>query len=247
MSIYKTHMEKTTVVYNNETTEIWIHVAPTDYVSNMIRWTKRFYENDLLAFIHLNFPPQKVIVDVGANIGNHSLFFAKYIGCQHLHAFEPVDVNARVFKENLAPYTSLCTLHEQALSDTVGQRTLYNCEKDNYGGFSLTAQQSSFTVQDMIPVATLDDFALKDVTLLKIDVENHENEVLRGAKTTIELNRPIIVLENSNYYFGKLFPDPNPHAPVLEALDYVRVLQNVCKSAMDVWMHKENAVSFSHG
>jgi hypothetical protein len=47
--------------------------------------------------------------------------------------------------------------------------------------------------------------------MIKIDVENHENEVLEGAKQTILNNKPIIFIENLYYGYPNVCPNPNPH------------------------------------
>jgi len=115
---------------------------------------------------------------------------------------------------------------------------LYNSEQNNFGGFSLDKQEKSFEVVKEIDVVKLDNFNFTDITLIKIDVENHENQVLIGAKQTILNNKPIIVLENSYYYFSNLFPNPNPHKVILEELGYTRIYSNVCESSMDIWAPK---------
>jgi hypothetical protein len=112
---------------------------------------------------------------------------------------------------------------------------LYNSEHDNFGGFSLHKQSKSFEVCNEIEVSTLDNFNFNDITLIKIDVENHENEVLLGAKQTILKNKPIIVLENSYYYFSHIFPNPEPHKEMFDELGYVKLYSNVCRSSMDIW------------
>ena len=46
-----------------------------------------------------------------------------------------------------------------------------------------------------IPVVTLDDYNLKNVSIMKVDVEGHELNALLGAKKTILTSKPVIVLE----------------------------------------------------
>lgn len=228
-------MDKITINYDNDETEMYVYSIKSDYVSTMIKCHSNFYEHGLLSFIKNKFPSQKNIIDIGANIGNHSLFFAKYMNCNHVFSFEPIDKNVVMFRNNLSNYTDKCTLFVNALSDKNGKMVLYNSEYENFGGFSLYKQEKSFEVLNEIDVVKLDDFNLTDVTLIKIDVENHENEVLRGGMKTILKNKPIVVLENSYYYFSHIFPNPNPHADVFQELGYVKLHSNVCNSSMDIW------------
>lgn len=232
-------MDKVTINYNNEETDIFVYSVSTDYVSKMIKHNKNFYEEKLLSFLRENFNNQKNIIDIGANIGNHSLFFCKYINCDKVYSFEPYETNAELFRLNLSNYQDKCTLYQQALSDKDGKMVLYNCEENNYGGFSLHKQSKSFEVLNEIDVVKLDNFKFTDITLIKIDVENHEKEILLGAKQTILNNKPVVVLENSYYYFKSIFPDPNPHGEVFEELGYTRLHSNVCSSSMDIWVPKE--------
>jgi hypothetical protein len=117
--------------------------------------------------------------------------------------------------------------------------TLYNSEKDNHGGYSLNKQVNSFLV-DTIPTFMLDDFDFEGISLIKIDVENHEIDVLLGAKKTILKCKPIIILENSYYYFSNLFPNPEPHKEIMEELNYKKIHSNICNSAMDMWIHSSS-------
>ena len=228
-------MEKRTIHYLEDTHDIYVYSDDADYISRMIKHTQTFYEVEFLTFLKTHFHIQGNILDIGSQIGNHSLFFSHYLQCDHVFAFEPYPTNIELFKQNLSKYDK-CTLFETALSDTPGKRTLYNSEKNNCGGFSLHKQGKSFEVFNEIEVVPLDHYNFTNITLIKIDVENHETEVLIGGKQTIKKHKPIIVLENSYYFFSHIFPDPNPHAKIFEELGYKKLYSNVCNSSMDIWV-----------
>ena len=116
---------------------------------------------------------------------------------------------------------------------------LYNTGNDNLGGFSLNKENNSYEIST-IDVVKLDNFNFNDITLMKIDVENHENEVLIGGRETILRNKPTIILENSFYYFSHIFPNPHPHKIILEELGYTQIYSNVCQSSMDIWIPINN-------
>ena len=124
----------------------------------MVRYYNNFYEHELLTFLKKNCNNQKNIIDIGANIGNHSLFFAKYINCNKIFSFEPFATNIELFKHNLSKYKDKCILFEQALSDKDGKMVLYNTEQNNFGGFSLYKHDSSFEVLAEIDVRKLDNY-----------------------------------------------------------------------------------------
>jgi len=175
-------MDQITIKYNNDDIKIYVYVDNRDYISKMIKYYNNFYEHELLSFLKINFNNQINIIDIGANIGNHSLFFAKYINCNKIFSFEPFPSNIELFKNNLSNYKDKCILFENALGDKDSKMALYNTEQNNFGGFSLHKQEKSFEVLKEIDVVKLDNFNFTNITLIKIDVENHENEVLIGAK-----------------------------------------------------------------
>jgi hypothetical protein len=69
-------------------------------------------------------------------------------------------------------------------------------------------------------------------------VENHENEVLQGAKQTILQNKPIIFIENLHYGYPNVCPNPNPHQEMFNELGYYKKEGNICGSFMDLWVSK---------
>ncbi len=227
-------------IYNDKV-DMYVH-SDSETVSNIIRYTKTFFEIELLNFLEHNFNEQTNIIDIGANIGNHSVFFSKFLKYKKIYAFEPYEKNIMVLKKNLENTNS--TIYEVALSNKKGLMPLYNSDASNYGGFSLhcyppeTYGNSSFLVQENIEVTTLDTFNFSDISLIKIDVENHENEVLEGAMKTINTNKPIIILENLYHGYPLICTNPDPHKKILQSLDYIKLYSNIGNSFMDLWIHK---------
>lgn len=74
--------------------------------------------------------------------------------------------------------------------------------------------------------------------MIKIDVENHENEVLEGAKSTILRNKPIIFVENLYHGFPEVQPNPNIHLAIFEELGYIKLASNILGGFMDLWVPK---------
>jgi hypothetical protein len=72
--------------------------------------------------------------------------------------------------------------------------------------------------------------------MIKIDVENHENEVLEGATQTILNNKPIIFIENLYYGYPHVCPDPNVHQKIFNELNYIKKESNIVNSFMDLWI-----------
>lgn len=223
--------------YNDRHTKIYVHDFP-ETVSDYIRNTQNFFEIYLLHFIKNNYPQQNEILDIGANIGNHTLFFAEFLDCKKIHSFEPVPINLKVLKKNIEKYGDKCICYDVALSDHSGHSPLYNSQKENYGGFSLHSYSNgvSFLVGEEIKVKTLDSFEFNNITMIKIDVENHEIEVLEGARDTLLRNKPIIFIENLHPGYPHICPDPEPHQKILHSLNYTKKCSNIHGSLIDLWV-----------
>ncbi len=150
-----------------------------------------------LKFIEQFLKPGQLILDIGANIGSHTLFFAQKFGNQcNVLAFEPQRLVFQNLCANLA-LNGLTNVHalNVALGETPGMIRVpalnFNTE-NNFGGLNIEGHE----VGDNIPLITIDSLNLSRCDFMKIDVEGMEESVLKGAKETIEKFKPIIYLEN---------------------------------------------------
>lgn len=168
--------------------------------SDAIRRDEDFFEAEILDYIADNYPVHGTIVDIGANIGNHSLFFCNKLQYRQILAFEPVPDNYILLTINCARYRGFYPF-KFALDSHIG---LVNIAPQHSNmGASFVSPEGTIEVV-AIP---LDLFSLYDCTLIKIDVELYEPEVLRGAYLTISKNRPLILIEDANQEYGHLLPD----------------------------------------
>lgn len=157
---------------------------------------------------------QATVLDIGANIGNHALYFADHF--KRVISFEPHPRTFKVLALNaeLAP-NIVC--HNLGLSDHSGTAVL-SVNPSNIGKASIThnAGSSSFSVE----IRTLDSMpGLEDVKLIKIDVEGHEHKVLSGARQTIRDRQPIILFEQHTDDFTN---GQSPVVALLRELGYER-------------------------
>ncbi len=133
------------------------------------------------------------IADIGANIGYFSLVMAHRAGPYGaVHCFEPHPLLQKKWQTHLRRWPQ-CTLHPIALSSQEGEMDLYipqNFEK-NEGIASLEKQDNAKVIK--VAVQTLDRaLAGKKIELIKIDVEGHELDVLKGASTMLETVENIV-------------------------------------------------------
>ncbi len=140
--------------------------------------------------------PGDVALDVGANIGAHTIAMAQFVGPQGIvYAFEPQRIVFQILCGNVA-------LNElgnvKAMPNAVGASpaaikvpVVNYGALNNFGGLAIGGDAGEDAA-----VITLDSLNLPAARLIKIDVEGMEIDVLRGAKATIERCRPLLYLEN---------------------------------------------------
>ena len=156
-----------------------------------------FVRRDCRILRHL-IKPGDVVLDVGANIGYFSLLFAKWLrGKGKVHAFEPFPNTVQRLKRNLElnpKLRSLVCLHEVAISDFVGTMSMFAPDNGNSGCNYLNPDG-----QGEIAVTTLDAMVRQGhfsrIDLIKVDVEGSEVALLKGAQSTFDHFRPVVMIE----------------------------------------------------
>ena len=138
-----------------------------------------------------------LIVEVGANIGAHTVQLARLAGPDgEVHAFEPQRIVFQALCANLALNQCMNVFARQAaVGANVGTITVPHLDplvRDNFGGVTLQGA----TFGESVPLVTLDGLDLPACQFLKVDVEGMEVEVLEGAEQLIETHRPVMYLEN---------------------------------------------------
>lgn len=152
-----------------------------EYISSYLA-RGQFYEEPLLTYIHKNYPNIGRVVDCGANIGNHTVFFRDVMGCE-VWSFEPQPDNFRLLKKN----------SEQSYKVALGKSSGKASTTTNL----LNMGMSEVVDGEGVTVTVLDNYKLQP-DLIKIDVEGMEVEVLKGAFTTIDKYRPVLVVEHND-------------------------------------------------
>lgn len=142
-------------------------------------------------------------IDVGANQGEYSLWAARKVGNRgKVVAFEPMPQLYDQLIENIRLNTEFhktISPVKLGLSDKKGEVILYASEDSNEGTNTIY-NTDKFSIEiGQIQLDTLDaqlkELNVNEVNFLKIDVEGAELQVLKGALTTLEKHRPILLLE----------------------------------------------------
>jgi FkbM family methyltransferase len=169
-----------------------------DHVGNKIARNGLYEKENLeLLLMLLKKISSPVVLDIGANIGNHTLAFAT--AASHVYAFEPLPtvftlLDANIRDNNLDNISAL----PYALSDTEEEATLYMVSAGNVGASSFDRRDNNaqaVTVSKKIGDKVIAELGLKKLDLIKLDVEAHEAFVLRGLKHTLRQHKPIITME----------------------------------------------------
>lgn len=190
----------------NEAVRLYLY-DHAEHLSDEIRNNKTFYEFNVLDYIKTNCKKGHTIVDVGANIGNHTVFFAKFLDYQRIFAFEPHPVNNEILRMNTCKIPNI-DVFDVALGDTFGLVTLLD-NTENMGNIYTISGED-------ILLKPLDYYDIQSVDLLKIDVEGFEMNVLRGGIDTIRKCRPRIFVE-------ALFTSGSEIAIFLSSMNYTLV------------------------
>ncbi len=134
---------------------------------------------------------KRCFIDIGANVGIYSYYYMNKF--EKIIAFEPLIKYCKL--ESLK--SKKITVYNCAISDKQGETILYTPIKESIeipSNSSLNKTGGEF-IKNLVKLKKLDEFNLRDVDLIKIDVEGHESKVLNGALNTIKKNRPILIIE----------------------------------------------------
>jgi len=157
--------------------------------------------------------PGDVVFDIGANIGAHSLRFARLVGAQgRVHAFDPAQPAIDKLRVNCALNPELASrivINHAFCTDRIG-RTIPEAV---YASWPLTGSAAGLHAAHLgrlHPVGSprleiLDDYVernrLPRVDFIKLDVDGSEVSVLRGARKILARDQPVILTEVALYIF----------------------------------------------
>lgn len=147
------------------------------------------------------YPDDAVMIDVGANIGVYSIALSEHFS--KVYAFEANRLTSDILKANLElSNTENAVPVNLALSDEAGRSQIHVPVNGNLGWATLNADECDTPVRPVdITCEKLDRFLdengvdPKAIKLMKIDVEGHELQVLKGAEAVLRETRPTLLCE----------------------------------------------------
>lgn len=171
---------------------------PEDLIQRFIVKNQDFYEGDILRKLdeYMCLPDGAVGLDVGSNIGNHTIYWSKQKKVKKIYSFEPLRSTFDILKTNidLNKLNNKVELFNMGLSDKRTKAVIEKFCKENIG-----ATHIKDTPYGDMDVDKLDNIKVKEnrIDFVKIDVEGHEVQVLKGAKETFKKYKPRYVFVES--------------------------------------------------
>ncbi len=187
------------------------------YFSNFIDWSVFYYGAyavEELDFIRdaAKIQDDQLMIDVGANVGHHSLFMALH--ADRVHAFEPFEaVRKQIHEKRKINSLPNLEIYEVGLSEK-DEELKYQPPTTSNTGTGSFVNNGNETNTVMLSVRNGDDFltvaGIRQVHFIKIDTEGFEVPVLKGLNQTIERDRPILFVEwgfQSKLQFSQFLPE----------------------------------------
>jgi len=173
-----------------------LRLSPRSVISKLLYLDRSFEEDEIrqcLSFLDRD----SVVIDIGANIGIHTIRFAQACPDGLVVSFEPSTDTAADLVANVAGLGNVIIM-TAGLSDRAGIADFYVASDDAYSGLKDTGRKpvrsvrkvACYRLDDLVPA-----LALPRIDLVKIDVEGHERQVLSGMRAVIDTYRPVIFCE----------------------------------------------------
>jgi FkbM family methyltransferase len=173
-----------------------------DHIARTIEHTRAFYEAEMLADVRSRLFFPACTVDVGAHVGNHTLYFSLILGLRTI-AFEPNPATYALLAANVSDngVGAACELHNAAVGSKAGHVKILDVPESNTGMATVESDPTG-----AVPLVQLDE-ELRDeprIDIIKIDVEGWELDVLQGAPQVIARHRPLLYIEIMEPQFARV-------------------------------------------
>lgn len=189
--------EKDDLICNTYSNQFKFNFYPSKENHKTInKWLENghFYENDVGLFLTNILKLGDIAIDVGANIGLHTLLMSSLVGENgKVIAFEPGNESFNELTQNvkLNNFNNL-ELKNKALGNGKNKKLKFNDDQFDSGHSSIISEkESNESFSREITVNTLDShtFKYKKIKVVKIDVEGYEKHILNGCKKLLENNK----------------------------------------------------------
>ena len=172
---------------------------PTEHIQQQLFWYG-YYEKEVGDLLKKILRQKDVFIDIGANIGYFSLLSATISPSAKVISFEPVKDLFQKIKENVSinDCKNIVAINA-AVGETNEQRELFLSTPDNLGMSSFQQPENYAGRKENVEVIAIDDWfktsGLTKVDLIKLDIEGSELAALKGMRSVLEEQRPVLIAE----------------------------------------------------
>lgn len=182
-----------------------------DYIGRIIHSSQDYYEKELLEYFKEYMPTNGIVYDIGANIGNHTLYFSRTLNPKKIYSFEPAKELFETLNFNIKVngFKNI-ELFNYAVGKEIGEALL------NYNHKNTGASNISSDGHELVKSVALDKLKIEKPDFVKIDVEGFEYDVIQGMQKILQVSSPVLWIEifSDNYFVVD---------QLLEELNYVQV------------------------
>lgn len=154
--------------------------------------------------------PDHIAIDIGSNKGSYLLVMASSVPKGQVIAFEPQpSLHSYLLRQIDSRFLKNVSIEPLAISSSSGNEMLHLPDGENVSPSASIAQGKTSVRNNsyVVETITLDHFfenniPTKKIGAIKIDVEGHEIEVLKGAINTINRNYPVVICESECRHIG---------------------------------------------
>ena len=197
--------------FTSISSQFYLPYIRTDGIQLSIYGKKNYYEYELLNYICNKWGNgviagllrSKVTLDIGANIGNHTLYFLNECKAKFVYCFEPAQDTFKILERNIIinKLEGRTYLRNAGVGNSMGFASISNSKPHN-----TAYTQIELSEKGSIEVVSIDGLNIREsIGFVKIDVEGFELAVINGMKETIKSNSPFIMIEIWKSNFDEIF------------------------------------------
>lgn len=154
----------------------------------------RYYEKEIKEWIEKNINKDSICIDVGANIGYHSLLLSSH--CKRVYSFEPRKEYFDILKENIKINNKKnIKAHNLSVGEKNKSNILY-MSGGNSGVNTLVKELNPDGLKAKTKTINLDSFikSEKKIDFIKIDTDGYEPFIVKGMKNIIKSNPNLVII-----------------------------------------------------
>ena len=200
--IIENHLDRqspTVKLYNTKYGELYL--IENDVMTEVIN-SERSYEPHFYDLVQILLNSNDNVIDLGANIGLHSISMARLVPQGTVYSFEPQSLSSaqlhlNVIKNNIDNIKIFNLAASNLTGIVCGMEFIdYSKNRSNIGNTKIADKN----IGDLVMTLSLDDLPMRDIAFVKIDVQGYEYLALQGMRNILMNHRPIIFLEIEEHH-----------------------------------------------